>query len=389
MSTSITTSLATPGKGNNKITSPKAASLATPAMFDVLVKSATRFAIGINNRVSLPQRGRLIQLLNLYANERQLLDEHAFARLLGCEFRSIPKTAYQGLFRYVSKHSDSIRVNHLVDLLLPSGFTKERSVLDFPCTIQNVAKKESLEEAAEAIRIEMIQHLRQKRISMRDYFDGIDADGSGSVDIEELVASLRHDNMGIGRYFACKSLVRRFDRSHRGKLTFTDFECMLASLSPKSQLRLERLGHGADPRAAGISGLHSKSRKTSKSKHRHSSSGRSSTRSSSSAKSMKSRPHLSQINTDSSRQKKARDTRAAGVSRTRIRGSKSKMLSPTGQSPVGKRDTQISAFHRVRRSPTKSSGSPSQSTSPTNRGGELPSPFQQNFELHRKAWTLN
>jgi hypothetical protein len=170
--------------------------------------------------------------------------------MLTVEFRGIPASARPGLFQFVSRNKPTVSLAHLLETLIPEGFTRERGVLDYPTTIENVAvaKKETLEEAAEEIRVEMIRHLRAKRLGLRDYFDRIDANGSGTLDSAELVAFLRHDNLGIGRYHACKSLVGRFDRGGRGKLAFGDFEQMMTLVSfSGSFIRLDRLGRSPVP----------------------------------------------------------------------------------------------------------------------------------------------
>ena len=230
------------------------------AMFDTLLAAANRIAIGSNNSTGQPARGRLLHVLNRYVvDDGKAFDEKAFCRLLTVEFRGIPASAHPGLFQFVSRNKPTVSLAHLLETLIPEGFTRERGVLDYPTTVENVAvaKKETLEEAAEEIRAEMIRHLRAKRLGLRDYFDRIDANGSGTLDSAELVAFLRHDNLGIGRYHACKSLVCRFDRGGRGKLAFGDFEQMMTLVSlPGSYVRLDRLGRspvcaGGERTAAG------------------------------------------------------------------------------------------------------------------------------------------
>lgn len=88
-------------------------------------------------------------------------------------------------------------------MVLPERFTKERSVLDFPCTYENASTaKEDVNDAGETIRFEMIDYLRGRRMRMRDYFNKIDADNDNMIDTRELIAALRHDGMAIGRFHA-------------------------------------------------------------------------------------------------------------------------------------------------------------------------------------------
>ena len=390
--------------------------VAVPVMFDALVEAASRIAIGGNNSTSRPARGRLMQVLKMYADHRHTFNEKAFYKLLTEEFRGIPESAHSALFRYVSRHQPSFPLTYLINLLIPDGFTKEKSVLDFPCTIENVAKKETLEEAAEEIRLEMIQHLRTKRISMRDYFTGIDKDGSGSVDIAELLASLRHDNMGIGRYHACKNLVNRFDQSGCGRLTFGDFEQMLALASPKSQLRLERLGL-APARAVGNSSSSGRGGSSSSSK-KHRGNGGARHRSTEHQRG-------EQQASPSAQQQYHTMVPSAGVSTSPINAharaspfaaNNAQEASPqsaagagagAGSMPVAGSPSRSSPTHNrsspppstVRRSPSLVGGRLSVAVgggsgsslrkSPSFAGGsrsELPSPFSKNFELHQKAW---
>lgn len=376
-----------------------AARVAVPAMFDALLEAANRIAIGGNNRTSRPARGRLMQVLKMYADRKQVFNEESFFKLLTVEFRGIPASTHSGIFLYISRHQPSFPLTHLLNVLIPDGFTKERSVLDFPCTMENMTKKnETLEEAAEEIRLEMIQHLRTKRLSMRDYFTGIDEDGSGSVDIAELLASLRHDNMGIGRYHACKNLVSRFDESGRGRLTFGDFEQMLALASPKSQLRLERLGlvGGSSRNGSGSEKNHSGSRHRSPEYQRGGQAMVPAAGISTSPINAKTRtsPFTVQAEAASSSPQAAAGAGAgAGSSMMPATGStRSPVASPTNHSSSPPPST-------VRRSPSLTSGRLSVAVggssgsslrkSPSfagNRNGDLPSPFSKNFELHQKAW---
>jgi hypothetical protein len=383
--------------------------VAVPAMFDALVEAASRIAIGGNNSTSRPARGRLMQVLKMYADHQQIFNEKSFYKLLTVEFRGIPESSHPGLFRYVSRHQPSFPLTHLLNMLIPDGFTKEKSVLDFPCTIENVAKKESLEDAAEEIRLEMIQHLRTKRISMREYFAGIDTDGSGSVDMAELLASLRHDNMGIGRYHACKNLVSRFDQSGRGRLTFGDFEQMLALASPKSQLRLERLGivparavgSNVNAKGSGGGGSSGKKHRSASANHRspdHQRGGQASPQALSAMQQYQAMAPAAGVSTSpinahtrtSPFTVEAAGAGAGSTSSLQVTGStRSPVVSPAhNRSPSPPPNSST-----VRRSPSLSGGRLSAAVgssvrkSPSFAGrSELPSPFSKNFELHQKAW---
>jgi len=216
--------------------------MAVPTMFLTMQKVAERYAIGINSTTGLPAHGRLMQLFNMYADDQHSFNRDAFKRLLRTEFRAIPKNACSSLWIFVTNVSDVVSVKRLVNLLLTPDFGKEKSILDFPFTFANAANKtESLDEAIEKIRLEMIEHLRLKRMSVQDYFFSMDRDGNGVVDTGELMSSLRHNNLGIGRFHACTHLLKRCAQSNRGGLTFSEFKSMLVLDSPKAQRKLALL----------------------------------------------------------------------------------------------------------------------------------------------------
>lgn len=327
--------------------------VAIPERFDVFVRDATRVAIGRNNKTGHPARGRLLAVLKLYADANRQLDEVAFCRLLGNEFRAIPQRDYKPFFRYVSRDKPTVTLKRLMGCLLPDGFTKERSVLDFPCTFSNATTKhESMEEAAEQIRLEMIRHLRLKHLSMRDYFVEMDRDDSGTVDVNELIASLRHENLGIGRYHACKNLVRKFDRSGSGRMSFTDFESMLELTSPKTRHAiklLERFGKRLQavpqqqPRRQGKRGIPGYLQPTrQRRRHRHS---------------RNQRAHSRTVSEGSAR---------SLHSQLRLQLQPSRKVAVVGGS--------MSIGSYVEKSPKHHS--------------RLPSPFNKNFELHKNAWSV-
>lgn len=213
-------------------------------MYDALLRGCERHAVGIENKAALPSRGRLLMLLKKYASPgaSAVLDESSFGKFISNEHRSIPSKYHRELYKYVSKGRSEVSINTVIDTLLPERFTKETSVLDLPCTYHDAKKsKESVADGAEAIRLEMINFLSARGLSLRDYFEKIDSDSNNAIDTRELVASLRHDGLGIGRYNACRFLIHRFESTNRGLLSFPDFERLMHSTSPKAQNRITRM----------------------------------------------------------------------------------------------------------------------------------------------------